>query len=185
MLKTRASASVFVFQRMLRTNPVSGNQISIMRDPVVNTELHWATRSASAAQMTLFLLTTGALAGCAQVRVPDDRIEAPVAAVSGDPGRGRDVFVSREAGHCVLCHAVPNILLTGNVGPSLQGVGSRLSTAQLRLRVVDITRLNPDAAMPAFYRIAGLSHVATRYRDEPVLNARQVEDLVAFLETLK
>jgi sulfur-oxidizing protein SoxX len=156
-----------------------------MRNPVVNATFHWAACSASAAHKSAFLLTIAALAGCAQVRVPNDRIEERVASVDGDAVRGREVFVSREAGHCVLCHAAPDVSLSGNIGPPLQGVGSRLSVAQLRLRVVDITRLNPDAVMPAFYRTTGLNLVAARYRDQPVLSARQVEDVVAFLETLK
>ena len=156
-----------------------------MRNPVLSAALHFASCRESAARKIAFLLTIGALAGCAQVRVPDDGIEAPVASVAGDAARGREVFVSREAGHCVLCHIAPHMSLAGNIGPSLDGVGSRFSVAQLRFRVVDITRLNPDAVMPAFYRATALNHVAARYRDQPVLDARQVEDVVAFLETLK
>jgi sulfur-oxidizing protein SoxX len=95
------------------------------------------------------------------------------------------VFLSRDAGNCVLCHAAPGVAAAGNIGPPVQGVGSRMTVAQLRLRVVDITRLNPDAAMPAFHRVEGLNQVASRYRERPVLDGQQVEDVVAYLGTLK
>ncbi|MEO8100993.1 MAG: sulfur oxidation c-type cytochrome SoxX [Betaproteobacteria bacterium] len=99
--------------------------------------------------------------------------------------RGREIFASRDAGNCVLCHSAPGLAASGNIGPPAQGVGARLNAAQLRLRVVDITRVNPDAAMPAFHRTDGLSNVASRYRGQPVLSAQQVEDVVAWLGTLK
>lgn len=123
------------------------------------------------------------LVGCAAAST-GDAIEAPFAA-AGDPGRGREVFVAREAGHCVLCHAAPGADVAGNVGPSLAGIGSRLSPAQIRLRIADITRVNPEAAMPVFHRMEGLRRVASEYRGKPALSAQQVEDLVAWLSTLK
>ena len=106
-------------------------------------------------------------------------------AAAGDAARGREVFVSREAGHCVICHAAPGIEVAGNVGPSLAGVGSRLDTAQIRLRVADITRVVPEATMPAFHRTENLRNVAAVHQGKPVLSARQVEDVVAWLSTLK
>lgn len=109
----------------------------------------------------------------------------PPLAAPGDAERGREVFVAREAGHCVLCHAVPGVAIAGDVGPSLAGVGARLDPAQLRLRVADISRVNPGATMPAFHRTAGLTRVAPQYAGKPVLDARQVEDVVAFLATLR
>lgn len=124
------------------------------------------------------------LAACTTAPEVADSLEAPLAA-AGDPARGREVFVSREGGHCVLCHAAPGVALAGNVGPSLGGVGSRLSGGQLRLRIADITRANPDAAMPAFHRTAGLNRVAPAYAGKPALSAQQVEDLVAWLGTLR
>jgi sulfur-oxidizing protein SoxX len=121
--------------------------------------------------------------GCAAPSV-NDGIESPLAA-AGDPARGREIFVSREGGHCVLCHAVPGVAIAGDVGPSLAGVGSRLSAPQIRLRIVDITRVNPTAAMPAFHRTEGLVRVAPQYVGKPALDGRQVEDLVAYLGTLR
>lgn len=121
------------------------------------------------------------LAGC--VAAPDSLDTALAAA--GDPARGRETFVSREGGHCVLCHAAPGVALAGDVGPSLAGVGSRLSAGQLRLRIADITRVNPDAVMPAFHRTEGLNRVAPGYEGKPALSGQQVEDLVAWLGTLR
>jgi len=119
--------------------------------------------------------------GCASM--PGDE-QGPLAA-GGDAQRGREVFVSREGGHCVLCHAAPGVAMAGNVGPGLGGVGTRLSEAQIRFRVADITRVNPDAVMPAFHRAEGLSRVAPAQAGKPVLSAQQVEDVVAFLAGLR
>ena len=115
---------------------------------------------------------------------PRDGIATPFAA-SADPAHGRDLFISREGGHCVLCHAAPGIAPAGNVGPSLAGIGSRLAEAQIRLRIADITRVNANAAMPTFHRVAGMHRVAAQYEGKPVLDGQQVEDLVAYLSTLR
>ena len=111
-----------------------------------------------------------------------DRLAAP-----GDAVRGRALVVARESANCVLCHAVPDpaVRFAGNVGPSLAGVGTRLSEAQLRLRVADNVRVNPATVMPSYYRIDGMDRVASNYAGKPVLTAQQVEDVVAWLITLK
>lgn len=85
----------------------------------------------------------------------------------------------------MLCHSAPGIAPAGNVGPSLAGVGSRLDEAQLRLRIADITRVSPSAAMPTFHRVAGMKRVAAEYEGRPVLDGQQVEDLVAYLSSLR
>ena len=113
-----------------------------------------------------------------------DALEAPLAA-AGDAQRGRGVFVQREQGHCVICHAVSGVAPAGDVGPALDGIGTRLTAAQLRQRVVDITQVKPDAAMPAFHRREGLNRVAAAYAGKTLLDAQQVEDLVAYLGGLK
>jgi sulfur-oxidizing protein SoxX len=123
-------------------------------------------------------------AACATPPSSTDSIETPLAA-AGDPVRGRDTFLARDAGHCVLCHAAPGMAIGGDVGPSLAGVGARLTPAQIRVRIADITRVNPNAAMPAFHRTQGLERVAAEYRGRPVLTGQQVEDLVAWLSTLR
>lgn len=73
----------------------------------------------------------------------------------------------------------------GEIGPSLAGVGARLTPGQIRLRLVDPTLLNPAAVMPAYHRIDGLANVDARWRGRPVLSAQEIEDVVAYLVTLK
>ena len=95
------------------------------------------------------------------------------------------MFVSREQGHCVICHAAPGVAQAGNVGPPLAGVGSRLSQAEIRIRVEDITRVNPDAVMPAFHKVEGLQRVVKGQAGKPLLSTQQVDDVVAYLSSLK
>lgn len=136
------------------------------------------------------LLAAGAAAGAlaqpplARFEVVGDAIPRPLTSEPGDPARGRKLVVERDAAGCVLCHAVPGEAVSGNVAPSLAGAGSRLAPGQLRLRIVDSTRLDPNTPMPAYYRTQGLKQVAAAFRGRPVLSAQQVEDVVAFLATL-
>jgi sulfur-oxidizing protein SoxX len=80
---------------------------------------------------------------------------------------------------------VPGETRFGNIAPPLSGVGAKLSPGQLRLRVADSSRVNPQTPMPSYYRTEGLRQVAAAYRGRPILSAQQVEDVVAFLATLK
>ncbi len=113
-------------------------------------------------------------------------IEAPLTAEPGNPERGRAVMIDREGGNCLGCHAVPlDAEFFGTTGPDLAGVGARYSEGQLRLRVVDPKHFNPLTMMPAYHRTEGLHRVQPRFAGKPVLTAQQVEDVVAFLVTLK
>ena len=103
----------------------------------------------------------------------------------GDAARGRALFATRDEARCILCHAAPGIDGGGNVGPALTGVGTRLTAGQIRLRIADITRVNPEAVMPTFHRTEGMVRVAPQYAGKPVLDDAQVEALVAWLSTLK
>ena len=87
----------------------------------------------------------------------------------------------------MLCHAVsdPAIPFSGDVGPSLDGVGRRLTIPQLRLRVVDDAQVKRDSVMPSYYKVTGLVQVAAPYVGKPILSAREVEDIVAWLATLQ
>jgi sulfur-oxidizing protein SoxX len=135
-----------------------------------------------------------AVAGCATsapvvvlpYRVDGDAIPERLAAAPGDAERGKAVVISRDS-NCLLCHAVPDsgVRFMGNVGQSLEGVGARMTEGQLRLRIVDSTRLNPATIMPSYYRVDGLNEVAEVWRGKPVLTAQQVEDTVAYLLTLR
>ncbi|QJR12255.1 hypothetical protein DSM104443_03340 [Usitatibacter rugosus] len=107
------------------------------------------------------------------------------AEVAVDAERGRKVFIEREQGHCTRCHAVPGAPEAGNLGPPLHGVGARLTPAEIRVRVADITQVNPDAAMPAFRKVEGLHRVAPAYANKMLLSESQLDDVVAYLATLK
>jgi sulfur-oxidizing protein SoxX len=104
----------------------------------------------------------------------------------GDPVNGRALVVKRET-TCLLCHAgpFPDQRFQGNLSPDLTGTASRWTEGELRLRMVDATRLNEATIMPSFYRIEGLNRVAKSLRDKPILSAEEIEDVVSFLMTLK
>ncbi len=123
----------------------------------------------------------------APVAIVGDAIPQPLTAEAGDPARGRAIVVDRQKGLCLLCHVgpFPDQRFQGDMAPDLAGAGARWSSAQLRLRIVDGSRLNPDTIMPSYYRTEGLNRVAPAFRDKPILDARQVEDVVAFLATLQ
>ncbi len=119
--------------------------------------------------------------------VVDGAIPKSLTGVAGDPAKGQQIVADRRLGNCLSCHTTP---ITdepdqGNVGPDLHGVGRRLTESQLRLRVVNEKLVNPATIMPAFYRVNGLRQVATDFAGKPMLTAQQVEDVVAYLVTLK
>ncbi len=112
---------------------------------------------------------------------------APPTAAKGDPVRGRAIVVSRQQGLCLLCHSgpFPEERFQGTLAPNLGGVGARLSESELRARLVDPARFNPETVMPAYFRTEGLTRVAPSFRGKTILSAAQIEDVVAFLATLK
>ena len=120
------------------------------------------------------------------VVVAGDAIPAPLTSAPADPARGRTIVLDRSHGNCLICHRVPvpSEPFQGTIGPDLSGVGRRLSGAQIRLRMVDQSRLNPATMMPPFYRTQSLTRVDGRYAGKPVLTAQQIEDVVSFLATL-
>jgi sulfur-oxidizing protein SoxX len=119
--------------------------------------------------------------------VVGDAIPASLTGAGGEPARGRAIVVDRRLGACLLCHRgpFPEEKFQGTLAPDLSGAGSRWSPGELRLRLVDATRLDPDTIMPAYYRIEGLSQVAAAWRGKPILTAEQIEDVVTFLSTLR
>jgi L-cysteine S-thiosulfotransferase len=119
--------------------------------------------------------------------VAGDAVLAPLGGHVGDPDRGERLVRDRERGNCLICHQipVPEERFQGDLGPPLAGVGSRLTLGQLRLRLIDQTRINPDTIMPAYYRTDGLIRVAPRYQGKPALTAAEIEDVIAWLATLK
>lgn len=141
----------------------------------------------------LMALGLGHAPARAQVVEPDaiavvgDGVPRPLTDLPGDPVRGRAIVVDRQKGLCLLCHSgpFPEQRFPGNLAPDLAGAGSRWSVAQLRLRMIDSRVLNPDSIMPSYYRTQGLVRVARAFAGRPVLEAQDVEDVVAYLATLR
>jgi L-cysteine S-thiosulfotransferase len=119
--------------------------------------------------------------------ISGDAIVEPLGGAHGDATRGRAIVVDRQKGLCLLCHVgpFPEQRFQGTLAPDLRGAGSRWTEGQLRLRMVDSGKLNPSSIMPAYYRVEGLTRVGSAWQNKPVLTAEQIEDVVAFLMTLK
>ena len=115
-----------------------------------------------------------------------DSIPESLTGASGDATHGRALVLERT-NTCILCHSgpFPEEKFQGDLAPSLAGSGSRWSNGQLRLRLVDASRLNPGTIMPSYYRLDGLDRVAPNWRGKPILSAEQIEDIVAYLATLR
>lgn len=126
-------------------------------------------------------------AAVAPYTVVGDAIPLPLEGRAGNAEQGRRIVLDRETGNCLICHQIPiaGEPSQGDLAPSLAGVGGRLSAGQIRYRLVDESRLNPATLMPPYYRVDGLTHVASRYRGKPVFTAQEIEDVAAFLATLK
>ena len=119
--------------------------------------------------------------------VVGDAIPASLTGTPGDAERGQKIVTNRMVGLCLLCHSgpYPQERFQGNMAPDLKGAGSRSTEGQLRLRIVDGSRINPDTIMPPYYRVEGLTRVAPGFRGKPILTAEQIEDVVAYLMTLR
>jgi sulfur-oxidizing protein SoxX len=121
--------------------------------------------------------------------VTGDAILQPLTGEQGDPARGAALIADRHRSLCTLCHSgpFPDPHLHGTLAPDLTGVGVRLSEGQIRLRVVDMKRLTPNTVMPSYYRITDEEdrRVASGWRGKPILSGADIEDIVAYLTTLK
>ncbi len=144
-----------------------------------------------AAAWTLACAAHGAMAQAAgPLEVVGDAVPAPLTATPGDAARGRAIVADRQTGLCLLCHSgpFPEERFQGNLAPDLSGAGARWSEGQLRLRIADAARLNPQTLMPPYHRSDAatdqLNRVGAAWRSRPILSAQQVEDVVAFLRTL-
>jgi sulfur-oxidizing protein SoxX len=118
--------------------------------------------------------------------VVGDAIADSLTGMPGDVTRGRALIVDRTS-TCILCHSgpFPEAKFQGDLAPGLAGAGSRWSEGQLRLRLVDASRLNAATIMPSYYRVEGLVRVGPAWRGKPILSAEQIEDMVAYLATLR
>ena len=134
--------------------------------------------------MRLLLLVLPLL--CIGKALGADEIPASLTGAKGDPQRGRAIVANRQVGLCLLCHSgpFPEERFQGNLAPDLRSA-ARLSEGEIRLRLVDPARVNPQTIMPAYYRADGLTRVAPSFRGKTILTAEQIEDVVAYLVTLK
>ena len=128
-----------------------------------------------------------AVAGMVSVAHGQEAIPQSLTGAKGDPVRGRAIVANRQVGLCLLCHSgpFPEERFQGDLAPDLKGAGARWSEGQLRLRIVDSGRINPASIMPAYHQNEGLVRVAPAWRGKTILSAEQIEDVVAFLMTLK
>jgi L-cysteine S-thiosulfotransferase len=143
----------------------------------------------AAASMLAAVLTLPSSAGEQALRtyvIEGDGVSTSLTGMPGDAARGRALVLER-ASTCILCHSgpFPETRFQGDLAPSLDGSGSRWSEAQLRLRLIDASRLNPSTIMPSYYRIDGLARVAPAWHGKPILSAEQIEDVVAYLASLR
>ena len=159
--------------------------------PMAGSRRSRAKSSAERAGLAALLVLSAANGTAAETlrayEIVGDAIPVSLTGTSGDAARGRAIVANRQVGLCLLCHSapIPEERLQGNLAPDMAGAGSRWTEGQLRLRVVDASRLNPDTIMPAYYRTAGLSRVAPAYAGKPLLTAAQIEDVVAYLVSLR
>ena len=118
--------------------------------------------------------------------VVGDAVPISLTGVAGDAARGRALVLDRTS-TCILCHSgpFPETRFQGDLAPNLAGAGSRWSEGQLRLRMVDASIVNPATIMPSYYRLDGLVRVGTAWRGKPILAAEQIEDIVAYLASLR
>ena len=133
--------------------------------------------------MLRFLAAAAVYASAAAAQ---DAIPESLTGARGDPVRGRAIVANRQVGLCLLCHSgpIPEERFQGDLAPDLKGAGKRWTEAQLRQRIVDSRKLNPTTIMPSYYRTKGHARVAPAFRGKPLLNAEQIEDVVAYLKTL-
>jgi sulfur-oxidizing protein SoxX len=125
--------------------------------------------------------------GVAPYVVSGDAVPLPLTSQPGDPARGRALVANRQLGLCLLCHTapIPEERFQGNLAPDLGGAGARWSEGQLRLRLIDPRRLVPGTIMPGYHRTEGLNRVGATWQGKPLFDPQQIEDVVAWLATLR
>ena len=122
----------------------------------------------------------------AAYQVIDNAIPDALTDTPGDPVNGRLIVRDATNATCLICHAlpIPEEPDPGNIGPPLDGVADRYTQGELRLRLVDPKKINPETVMPAYYATYGLNRVLAQYAGEPIYSAQEIEDVLAYLMTL-
>lgn len=159
----------------------------VLRHLRLNRERRRHARRAAFGVVAFAFLATAAHAQQSPYTIVGDAILASLTGSPGDPARGKAIVLNRQVGLCILCHSgpFPEERFQGTLAPDMKGAGARWSEGQLRLRIVDARVLNPDTIMPPYYTTEGLSRVAPAFAGKTLMNAGQIEDVVAFLMTLK
>jgi len=122
-------------------------------------------------------------------------INASLTGKEGDIKRGEDLIAKRKKGNCFACHEIGPLIHKavanpkkyadmGKIGPRLDGVGARYTKGELRMLLVDSKQIFPETIMPAFHRKEGLHRVRGKFKDKTILQAQEVEDILAFLTHL-
>jgi sulfur-oxidizing protein SoxX len=145
-----------------------------------------ALRSTISAVILQAIASAASAQGLRPYTVAGDVVPDSLTGTKGDATRGRALIVERSS-TCILCHngPFPEQRFQGDLAPNLSGSGSRWSEGQLRLRLVDASRLNATTIMPSYYRVDGLNRVGRSWLGKPILSAEQIEDIVAYLVTLR
>ncbi len=124
-----------------------------------------------------------------EVKIDDNKVAMSLTGTAGNPEEGANVFKDRRLGNCLACHvnkAMSKELFQGDVGPSLDGVADRWSPEELRAIIVNSkVALNDQTVMPGFYTLDVGVNVREEFVGKTILTAQQVEDVVAYLATLK
>lgn len=107
--------------------------------------------------------------------------QTPESVQAGSPERGKALLLQRQDSGCVLCHQVQGLPAGGTLGPSLTGLSERSTKTQARERIADARRLNPQTVMPAYFSTDGLNNVAGPYKDQTILTAQGLEDILSYL----
>ena len=154
---------------------IAGNRAVAATFFLAATAASWSTQAADS------------IAEPAPFIVKDNVILEPLQGRIGNSARGRAIVANRQLGLCLLCHAapIPEERFQGNLSVDLAGIGSRASAEQLRIRLVDARKLNPETIMPSYYRVDKLTRVAPAQQGRTIFSAQQIEDVVAYLLTLR
>jgi sulfur-oxidizing protein SoxX len=139
--------------------------------------------------LAMILIALAAPAGAGEVvgyKIVDGAIPAPLNGTPGDPARGEAIVRDASIATCMICHHLPiaGEPDMGDIGPDLTGVADRLSPGELRLRLVDARKINPDTVMPPYYSLSDLNRVGTQWQGKTIYSAQMIEDVLAFLGTL-
>ncbi len=150
------------------------------------------------ATAVIAMTATSGLAGevaPTEVKFEDGSISQSLTGVPGDPAQGREIVGNKGLGNCVACHEVTDLAdvpFHGEIGPMLDGAGDRWSEAELRGIVANAKIMFEDSMMPSFYKTEGFVRPGNAYTGKaaddtfgPLLTAQQIEDVVAYLATLK